>query len=60
MASQFQEEFVGEKSNHMVTVTPIMGKLKVHIRQFYANEKKRNLVRMVITLELEEFDKLVN
>ena len=41
MAGQFEEErfFLEEKSNHMVTVTPFMGKLKVHIRQFYVNEK---------------------
>ena len=41
MVSYFEEErlFLGEKSNHMVTVTPFMGKLKVHIRQFYENEK---------------------
>ena len=36
----FEEECfsLGEKSEHMVTVTPFMGKLKVHIRQFYLNE----------------------
>ena len=36
MASHFEEErlSLGEKSNRMVTVTPFMGKLKVHIRQF--------------------------
>ena len=41
MASYFEEErfFLGEKSNRMVAVTPFMGKLKVHIRQFYMNEK---------------------
>ena len=41
MASYFEEErfFLGEKSNRMVTVTPFMGKLKVHIRQFYMNKK---------------------
>ena len=41
MASYFEEErfFLGEKSNCMVTVTPFMGKLKVHIGQFYENEK---------------------
>ena len=39
MASHFEEERVslGENSNHKVTVTPFMGKLKVHIRQFYVN-----------------------
>ena len=41
MASQFEEEhfFLFKKSNLMVTVTPFMGKLKEHIRQFYVNEK---------------------
>ena len=40
MASCFEEErfFLGEKSDHMVTVTPFMGKLKVHIKQFYMNK----------------------
>ena len=58
MASQFEAErfFLGEKSNHMVTVTPFMGKLKVHIRQFYVNEKgERKPGKNGITLELEEF-----
>ena len=42
MASYFEEEhfFLGENSNHMVTVPPFMGKLKVHIRQLYVNEKE--------------------
>ena len=62
MASQFEEDrfFLGEKSNHMVTVTPFMGKLKVHIRQFYSNgngEIKPG--RNGITMEIEEFDELV-
>ena len=61
MASHFEEErfFLGEKSNRMVTITAFMGKLKVHIRQFYVNdkgEKKRG--KNGITLELEEFGKL--
>ena len=39
MAGHFEEErfSLGEKSERMVTVTPFMGKLKVHIRQFYVN-----------------------
>ena len=44
----------------MVTVTPFMGKLKVHIRQFYVNgngEIKPG--KSGITLEIEEFYKLV-
>ena len=44
----------------MVTVTPFMGKLKVHIRQFYVNgngEIKPG--KSGITLEIEEFDKLI-
>ena len=62
MASQFQEErfFLGEKSNRMVTVTPFMGKLKIHIRQFYVNEKgEKKPGKNGITLDLEEFDQLV-
>ena len=62
MASHFEEErfSLGEKSERMVTVTPFMGKLKVHIRQFYVNGNgeikpgKRGIV-----LEIEEFYKLV-
>ena len=44
----------------MVTVTPFMGKLKVHIRQFYVNgngEIKPG--KSGIVLDLKEFDKLV-
>ena len=37
----------------MVTVTPFMGKLKVHIRQFYLSEKGE---KKSGTLELEEFE----
>ena len=62
MASQVEEErfFLGEKSNHMVTVTPFMGKLKVHIRQFYMNEKgEKKPGKNGITLELKEFGELV-
>ena len=43
----------------MITVTPFMGKFKVHIRQFYVNgngEIKPG--KSGITLEIEEFDKL--
>ena len=63
MAGHFEEEgfFLREKSNCMVTVTPFMGKLKVHIRQFYVNEKgeKKPGIKNGITLELEEFDELM-
>ena len=58
MAMQEERFFFGEKSNHMVTVTPFMGKLKLHIRQFYMNEKgekkpgKNGIV-------LDEFEALV-
>ena len=62
MACHFEEErfSLGEKSDRMVTVPPFMGKLKVHIRQFYANgngEIKPG--KSGIVLEIEEFDKLV-
>ena len=40
----------------MVTVTPFMGKLKVHIRQIYINEKgEKKPGKNGITLELKEF-----
>ena len=61
MASYFEEEhfFLGEKSNCMVTVTPFMGKLKVHIRQFCMNKKgEKKPGKNRITLELEEFEAL--
>ena len=62
MASHFEEErfSLGEKSDHMVTVIPFMGKLKVHIRQFYVNgngEIKPG--KSGIVLEIKEFYKLV-
>ena len=62
MASHFEEDrlFLGEKSNHMATVTPFIGKLKVHIRHFYVNgngEIKPG--KNGVTLEIEEFDELV-
>ena len=62
MACHFEEErfSLGEKSERMVTVTPFMGKLKVHIRQFYVNgngEIKPG--KSGIVLHLKEFDKLV-
>ena len=62
MASYFEEErfFLGEKSNRMVTVTPFMGKLKVHIRQFYVNEEgEKKPGKNGIVLDLEEFGALV-
>ena len=61
MASYFEEErfFLREKSNHMVTVTPFMGKLKVHIEQCYMNEKgEKKSGKNGITLELKEFEAL--
>ena len=62
MACHFEEErfSLGEKSERMVTVTPFMGKLKVHIRQFYINgngEIKPGKSGTV--LDLKEFDELV-
>ena len=62
MACHFEEErfSLGEKSERMVTVTPFMGKLKVHIHQFYVNgngEIKPG--KSGIVLDLKEFDKLV-
>ena len=62
MACHFEEErfSLGEKSECMVTVTPFMGKLKVHIREFYINgngEIKPG--KSGIVLEIKEFDKLV-
>ena len=44
----------------MLTITPFMGKLTVHIRQFYVNEKgEKKPGKNGITLELEEFGELV-
>ena len=62
MASHFEEErfSLGENSNRMVTVTPLMGKHKVHITQFYVNgngEIKPG--KSGITLEIEEFYEFV-
>ena len=60
MAMQEERFSVREDSNRMVTVTPFMGKLKVHIRQLYANgngEMKPG--KNGITLEIEEFYELV-
>ena len=62
MACHFEEErfSLGEKSDRMVTVTPFMGKLKVHIRQFYVNGNGEiKPVKSGIVLDLKEFDKLV-
>ena len=43
----------------MVTVTPFMGKLKVHMRQFYVNEKgEKKPGKNGIVLELDEFEAL--
>ena len=61
MASYFEEErfCLGEKSNRMVTVNPFMGKLKVHIRQFYVNENGDTKAgKNGITMDLEEFEAL--
>ena len=60
MAIQEERFSLGENSERMVTVTPFMGKLKIHIRQFYVNgngEIKPGKSGMV--LDLKEFDKLV-
>ena len=62
MASHFEEECfsLGEKSECMVTVTPFMGKFKVHIRQFYVDgngEIKPG--KSGVVLEIKEFYKLV-
>ena len=59
MASYFEEEcfFLGERSNHMVTITPFVGKVNVNILQFYVNgngEMKPGKSR--IMLELNEFE----
>ena len=60
MASYFEEcFFLEEKSNRMVTVTPLLGKLKVHIRQFYVNEKgEKKPGKNSLVLDLEEFEAL--
>ena len=61
MASYFEEErfFLGEKSNCMVTVTPFMEKLKLHIRQFYMNKtREKKPGNNGIVLELHEFEVL--
>ena len=60
MAMQEERFSLGEKSDHMVTVIPFMGKLKVHIRQFCINgygEMKPG--KSGITLGIEEFNELV-
>ena len=62
MASHFEEErfSLGEKSERMMTVSSFMGKLKVHIQQFYVDgngEIKPG--KNGIVLGIEEFDKLV-
>ena len=60
MAMQEERFFLGEKSNRMVTVTPFLGKLKAHIRQFYMNEKGESKPgKNGILLDLEEFEVLV-
>ena len=60
MAMQEECFFLGEKSNRMVTVTPFLGKLKVHIRQFYVNEKAESKPgKNGTVLDLEEFEALV-
>ena len=59
MAMQEECFFLEEKSNHMVTITPFMGKLKVHIRQFYMNEKGENKPgKNGMVLELDKFEAL--
>ena len=56
-----EERFsLSENSNHMLTVTPFNGNLKVHIRQFYMNGNgEMKAGRTGITLSLEEFKELV-
>ena len=44
----------------MLTVTPINGNLKGHIKQFYVNENgEMKTGRIGITLPVQEFDELV-
>ena len=62
MTSHFEEEcfFHGEESNHMVKVTPFMGKVNVYILQFYVNgngEMKPG--KSGRTLKLKEFEELM-
>ena len=62
MASYFEEErfSLGEKSECMVSVIPFMGKLIVHIHQFYVNGNGEiKPVKSGIVLEIKEFDKLI-
>ena len=62
MASHFEEERFsrGEKSEHMVTVTPFMGKLEVHIQQFYVDGNgKIKPGKTGLVLEIDEFYKFV-
>ena len=60
MAMQEERFSLGEKSDRMVTLTPFMGKLKVHIGQFYANERgEKKPGKSGIALEIQEFNKLV-
>ena len=54
MAMQEECFSLGENSNSMVTVTPFIGNLKVHIRQFYVNESREMKAgRIGITLFVE-------
>ena len=44
----------------MVTITAFMGKLKVHIRQFYVNQKGEKIPdKNEIVLELDEFNPIL-
>ena len=56
-----EERFsLGENSDCMVTVTPFMGKFKVHICQFYINRNGEiKPGKSGIAQELNKFDKLV-
>ena len=56
-----EERFsLGENNNRMLTVTPLNGHLKVHIRQFYVNKNSETKAgRIGITLSVEEFNELV-
>ena len=60
MAMQEEGFSLGEKSNHMVTVTPFMGKVKIYILQFYFNgNSEMKPGKSGITLEIQEFYELV-
>ena len=61
MTSHFEEEhfFLGEKSNHMVTVTPFIGKVNVYLQFSINGNGEMKPGKSGITLELEEFEEFV-